>query len=79
MTSGLYPLFSVCSAKGHIAPLRSHINKEDNILYPLAERVLPAAVRSGMLQSYDRAESRTPGLERKYRALVESYEQLAAA
>ncbi|MEZ4601087.1 MAG: hemerythrin domain-containing protein [Syntrophotaleaceae bacterium] len=62
------------NARGYAALLRNHIGKEDSILYPLAERVLPEEVRSGVLQNYQKAEARTPGLEEKYRRLVEKYE-----
>lgn len=67
------------NAKGYAALLRGHIEKEDDILYPLAERVLPEEVRDRMLEAYDRAEAKTPELEEKYRQLVESYEQHIAA
>jgi hemerythrin-like domain-containing protein len=66
-------------ARGYAALLRSHIEKEDEILYPMAERVLPEEVRLAMLQAYARAEIKTPGLEAKYRQMVESYEFQAAA
>lgn len=62
------------NARGYAALLREHIEKEDNILYPLAERVLHEAVRPAMLTAYAAAESRTPGVEEKYRRLVEEYE-----
>lgn len=61
-------------ARGYAALLRGHIEKEDDILYPLAERVLPEEVRDGMLTGYRVAEARTPGLEQKYRKMVEEYE-----
>jgi hemerythrin-like domain-containing protein len=67
------------NAKGYAALLRGHIEKEDEILYPLAERVLPEEVRARMLDAYVRAEQKTPGLEKKYVRLVESYEQQAVA
>lgn len=63
------------NAKGYAELLRGHIDKEDNILYPLAERVLPQDVRDRMLQGYARAEAKTPGVEEKYRLLVEKYEK----
>lgn len=75
---GQIPLIAE-NARGYIALLRDHIDKEDNILYPLAERVLPEAPRAAMLEAYREAEARTPGLEDKYRRLVEAYEQQAAA
>ncbi len=62
-------------AKGYAALLRGHIEKENDILYPLAERILPEEVRNGMLNAYKVAETRTPGLEEKYQQLVEGYEQ----
>lgn len=61
-------------AKGYAALLRGHIEKEDDILYPLAERILPEDMRHGMNMAYMTAAARTPGLEEKYRRLVESYE-----
>jgi len=67
------------NAKGYAELLRGHIDKEDNILYPLAERVLPEELRPQMVQDYAEAAARTPELEEKYRRLVEKYEaQLAA-
>ena len=66
-------------AKGYAALLRGHIDKEDNILYPLAERVLPEGVRERMLAAYAAAEAKTPQLEQRYRELVEEYERQAAA
>ena len=67
------------STKGYAELLRAHIDKENNILYPLAERVLPEEVRPGMLQAYDKAEAKTPGLEEKYRQMVKNYEQQVAS
>jgi len=66
-------------ANGYAELLRGHIDKEDSILYPLAERVLPAGVRAGMLKGYAEAADRTPKLEERYRAMVEEYERQAAA
>ena len=76
--SGQLPVIAE-SAKGYADLLRAHIDKENNILYPLAERVLPEEVRPGMLQAYDKAEAKTPGLEEKYRQMVENYEQQVVA
>jgi hemerythrin-like domain-containing protein len=76
--AGQVPLIAE-NARGYAALLRGHIDKEDNILYPLAERVLPEAVRDRMRQAYAKAESQTPKLEEKYRRMVETYEKQAAA
>lgn len=67
------------NARGYITLLREHIEKEDSILYPLAERILPETVRPRMVNAYAQAENQTPGLEEKYRLLVEEYERQAAA
>ncbi len=75
---GQLPLIAE-NAKGYAELLRGHIDKEDSILYPLAERVLPEEVRPEMLQAYQQAAAKTPDLEEKYRQLVEKYEQQAAA
>jgi hemerythrin-like domain-containing protein len=75
---GQIPLIAA-HAKSYAQLLRGHIDKEDHILYPLAERVLPEDVRFGMLAAYAAAETRTPALEQKYRQLVEHYERQAAA
>jgi hemerythrin-like domain-containing protein len=69
----------VASARAYAALLRGHIDKEDQILYPLAERVLPAAVRPAMLQRYAEADARAAGLEERCRQLVEHYESARAA
>jgi len=67
------------NARGYAALLRDHIDKEDHILYPLAERILPETVRRQMLADYAAAAAKSPGLEEKYRQMVERYEARLAA
>ena len=62
-------------ARDYAQLLRGHIDKEDTILYPLAERVLPEAVRPAMLKAYRAAEAGTPGLAETSRRMVERYEK----
>jgi hemerythrin-like domain-containing protein len=63
------------NARGYLNLLREHISREDDILYPLAERVLPEGVRDAILDGYRLAEERAPaGFEAHYRELVERYE-----
>lgn len=65
------------NALGYAALLREHISKEDDILYPLAERVIPETMRTGILQGYQAAEAAaSPGLGERYAAIVTQYEQL---
>jgi len=65
------------NATGYATLLRGHIDKENDILYPLAERILPESVRNRMLAAYETAGAKTPGLELKYLQMVEAYEQQA--
>lgn len=56
--------------------LREHIEKEDDILYPLAERVIPDSMRDDIIAGYAAAEARTgAGLAAHYEAVVSGYEQ----
>jgi hemerythrin-like domain-containing protein len=56
--------------------LREHIAKEDEILYPLAERVIPATMRDSIIEGYAAAEARTPAdFSDRYEAVVTVYEQ----
>ncbi|NTV48144.1 MAG: cation-binding protein [Geobacteraceae bacterium] len=64
------------NALGYAALLRDHISKEDEILYPLAERVIPETMRTSILQEYQSAEAQvSPGFESRYQAVVTQYEQ----
>jgi len=67
------------NALGYLSLLREHIAKEDDILYPLAERVIPEGARDAVIAGYRRAEERTPArFEESYRKMVEEYEAEAA-
>jgi len=64
------------NALAYAALLRDHISKEDDILYPLAERVIPEAMRGEIVYGYHRAEIQADaGFGEHYRKLVEAYEQ----
>jgi len=77
--SGQIPLIAE-NARGYAALLRDHIDKEDTILYPLAERVLPEEPRTAMVAAYAKAESSAPvGLAAHYQAMVERYEAQSPA
>jgi hemerythrin-like domain-containing protein len=63
------------NAIGYLELLREHIAKEDGILYPLAERLIPAERRDAIVAAYAAAEDRTPaGLSRRYEEIVARYE-----
>jgi len=55
--------------------LRGHIAKEDDILYPLAERVIPDSMREDIIAGYAAAETRTAAdFTARYEQLVAAYE-----
>ena len=63
------------NALGYLELLREHIAKEDGILYPLAERLIPAEGRDDIAAAYTAAEARTPAdLTRRYEEIVARYE-----
>lgn len=62
-------------ACAYLELLREHIDKEDHVLYPLAERLIPAEARATILAGYAAAAERSPaGFEEHYRQLVARYE-----
>ncbi|MBC7961714.1 MAG: hemerythrin domain-containing protein [Steroidobacteraceae bacterium] len=64
------------NALGYAVLLRDHISKEDDILYPLAERVIPETMRTGILLGYKDAEEQvSPEFGERYQAIVKQYEQ----
>jgi hemerythrin-like domain-containing protein len=68
------------NALAYAALLREHIAKEDDILYPLTERIIPEEARDAILAGYARAEESAPaGFEDHYGALVARYEAEALA
>ncbi len=76
---GQIPLIAE-NARGYALLLRDHIDKENTILYPLAERVLPEEPRSAMVAAYTKAESSAPtGLTAHYQTMVERYEAQSPA
>jgi hemerythrin-like domain-containing protein len=46
---------------GYVRLLRMHIDKEDNVLYPLADRLLTAADQSDLAVAFDRVEAEEMG------------------
>lgn len=65
------------NALAYAALLREHISKEDDILYPLAERVIPETVRPEIVSRYQQAEiAAGADFTARYIAVVENYESL---
>ncbi len=58
---------------GYIELLRAHIDKEDHILYPMADRLLGAADQEALLADFARVEKEEigEGIHEKYHHLAE--------
>ena len=63
----------VQNALGYVALLRQHIHKEDNILFPMADRIIPAARQEKLTQDFERIglEETGAGVHEKYLALAD--------
>jgi len=61
------------NATNYVTLLRQHIYKEDNILFPMADRVIPAAQHEQVLKDFERVEAEETGedVHKKYLALAE--------
>ena len=69
----------VQNALGYAALLRQHIQKEDNILFPMANRVIPVSQHDQVFEGFERVEHEETGegIHEKYLALAESLEREA--
>ena len=67
----------VQNALGYVALLRQHIYKEDNILFPLADRVIPPDQQEKVAADFERIEHEETGegVHEKYLALAEVLEK----
>ncbi len=59
------------NAKGYIELLKEHIDKEDNILYPLAEKIFNDDEKQKQLTAFDKANKNKGG-----KNTVEKYEKI---
>ena len=71
----------VSNARGYAALLRQHIQKENGILFPLADQVIPAGMQAQVADDFERVEHEETGagVHEKYLALAEALEREAAA
>jgi len=62
---------------GYAGLLRQHIQKEDTVLFPLAQRILPADAQTAVAEGFDHVEHEETGagVHEKYLALAESLER----
>jgi hemerythrin-like domain-containing protein len=67
----------ITNARGYAALLGQHIMKEDNILYPMANRIIPPVDQPKIVQDFERVEhdETGEGVHEKYLALAGKLEQ----
>jgi hemerythrin-like domain-containing protein len=67
----------VSNAHGYASLLRQHIAKEDGILFPLADQVIPASEHEQVFENFERVEHEETGegVHEKYLLLVEKLEK----
>ena len=65
------------NAQGYVDLLRNHIMKEDNVLFPMADRVLNAADQQELEQRFDQIETEVmgPGVHERYHQLLDDLER----
>jgi hemerythrin-like domain-containing protein len=55
---------------GYVELLRAHIFKENNILFPMADHLLPDATQAELSEAFDRVDSDADALRKKYIAFA---------
>ncbi len=68
----------ISNARGYADLLTQHIQKEDNILYPMADHMLRPADQQEMSRRFEAVEAERPGAHEKYHALVHELEAAVA-
>lgn len=68
------------NALNYVRLLRDHIGKEDNVLFPMAAQVIPAARQQGLVDRFETIEHEETGegVHEKYLALADALEKEAA-
>ena len=61
-------------ARGFVDLLREHIAKEEQVLFPMADRMLPGAVQDDLLRGFEHAEAHEvgAGAHERYLALADT-------
>lgn len=71
----------VQNARGYAALLRQHILKENNVMFPMADQVIPLSEQDAVFEGFERVEHEETGegVHEKYLALAEKLEKEAQA
>ena len=67
----------VQNALGYAALLRQHIQKEDQVLFPMAGRIIPVDKQAKVVEEFEKVEHEETGagVHEKYLALAEALEK----
>jgi hemerythrin-like domain-containing protein len=65
------------NARGYVDLLRQHIMKEDNVLFPMADRVLSPADQAELERRFEQIETERmgPGVHERYHQLLDNLER----
>jgi hemerythrin-like domain-containing protein len=68
---------AIQSSRSYVALLRQHIMKEDNILFPMAEEIIPVNQHALLMEGFEHVEQVElgPGQHEKFHALATALEQ----
>jgi hemerythrin-like domain-containing protein len=68
---------AIMSSRSYISLLRLHIYKEDNILFPMADEVIPPSQNALIIEAFEQVEKTEigEGVHEKYEALAEALER----
>lgn len=73
----------ICMAEAllaYVKLLREHIDKEDNVLYPMGDKLLSQADDQMLIKQFDDIEEQEmgPGVHEKYHAMIDKLEEATA-
>jgi hemerythrin-like domain-containing protein len=68
------------NARAYAALLSQHIQKEDQVLFPMAEQVLAAEEEEALVEGFDRIEQEHigPGVHERYHQMIDQLEEETA-
>lgn len=70
----------LAAVRGYVALLRAHIEKEDGILFPMADAVLKTPEQARLYDAFEDIETNVmgPGVHERYHAMLDEMSALAA-
>ena len=71
----------ISNTLGYVKLLREHIDKENGVLFPMADQVLSDAEQNQLYEVFEQIEANEmgPGVHERYHAMIGEYQKLAAS